>query len=290
MRVALAGLLAVAAVGYATLLRPDPPARQPVLVEDLSVRHLDGRRLAVTVNVLNEHQEAKTARVWWLLAVPGDGPEWDRRAYRSSVRSLELMAGDEADLVWEEDAQVPAGLYAVSAWVHVEGANGFTHEDGHVGTDVDIGPDTDAPPGEGLLRSGPPRFGVEVTSVVAPTVLTAEPAAGQAGRTSAAATAVVTNPTGQTQRGLVRWGVFSIVENVPIDWWRHPAAWWGKPVSVDLAPGETKRIELGDLGVTEPGRYGVRVLLDTTAREAGGPLDDVAVPIPLDVPAAGEPG
>ena len=40
---------------------------------------------------------------------------------------------------------------------------------------------------------------------------------------------------------------------------------------------------LGDVGVAEPGRYGVRVLLDTTAREAGGPLDDVAVPTPIDV-------
>ncbi|MEA2842886.1 MAG: hypothetical protein QOJ69_557 [Actinomycetota bacterium] len=290
LHVVLAGLLAVAAVGYTTLLRPDPPVRQPVLVEDLSVAHLSGRRLAVTVTVLNEHREAKTARVWWLLAVPGNGPEWDRRAYRSSVRSLELMPGDEADLMWEEEAQVPEGLYAVSAWVHVEGANGFTHEDGHVGADIDVGPDTDAPPGESLLRSGPPRFGVEVTSVAAPTVVPAKPTRPQAPRPSAAATAVVTNPTGQTQRGLVRWGVFSIVENVPIDWWRQPAAWWGEPKAVDLAPGETKEVALGDLGVTEPGRYGVRVMLDTTAREAGGPLDDVAVPVAVDVLAAGQPG
>ena len=279
LQVVAAGLLALAAVAYATFLRPAPPTRQPVLVEDLSVGHPGGRRLAVTVTVVNEHPDAKTARVWWLLAVPGDGPEWDRRAFRSSVRSLELQPGEKEDLVWDEDAQVPEGLYAMSAWVHVEGVNGFNHEDGHVGPDVDIGPDPDGTSGESLLRSGPPRFGVEVASVEAPTVLPGNRAAGA----SKAATVVVSNPTGQTQRALLRWGVFSIVENVPSDWWRQPAAWWGEPKPVDLAPGETKEITLGDVGVAEPGRYGVHVLLDTTAREAGGPFDDVALPVPLDV-------
>jgi uncharacterized cupredoxin-like copper-binding protein len=290
-RVALAGLLAVAAVAYATLLRPAPPSRQPVLVEDLSVGHLAGRRLAVTVTVVNEHPDVKAARVWWLLAVPGRGPEWDRRAYRSSVRSLELKPGEKEDLVWDEEAQVPAGLYALSAWVHVEGVNGFNHEDGHVGPDVDIeaavaGGGADGPAGGSLLRSGPPRFGVEVAGVEAPTVLTAPSPKTPPSKASSPASVVVHNPTEQTQRALVRWGVFSIVENVPSDWWRQPAAWWGKPEAVDLAPGETRTITLGDLDVTEPGRYGMRVVLDTTAREAGGPLDDVAVAVPLEVHAA----
>ena len=268
-------MVAVAAVAYATLLRPEPPSRKPVLVKALSVADRDGRRLAVSITVVNEHTEAKTARVWWLLAVPGRGPEWDRRAYRSSVRSLHLRPGEEMTVAWDEEAQVPPGLYSTSAWVHVEGANGFTHEDGHVGEDVEVGPAVAGEAGDGpMLRAGPPRFGVEVADVAAPAALPAR---------SAEVSAVVRNPSDQIQRTLLRWGVFPIVENVPSDWWRQPAVWWGEPKAVDLDPGQTAEVTLGDLGVTEPGRYGVRLILDTTAREAGGPLDDVALPTPLEV-------
>ena len=281
VHVALAAVVAAAAVAYATVLRPSAPSRQPVLVEDLAVGDLDGRRLAVTVTVASEHRDRKIARVWWLLAVPGGGPEWDRRAYRSSVRSMELAPGEEASTSWDQEAEVPPGLYTVSAWVHVEGANGFNHEDGRIGADVEIGPDPGPVRGESLLRAGPPRFGVGIERVDGPHVLSGPPGSGST--MSGEASVVVRNPTDQTYRAILRWGVFPVVENVPMDWWRQPAAWWGPPQALDVPPGESRQVTLGDVGVAEPGRYGMRVLLDTAAREAGGALDDVAVPTPLDV-------
>jgi len=98
---------------------------------------------------------------------------------------------------------------------------------------------------------------------------------------------VVRNPGDQTHRAVLRWGVYPVVENIPSDWWRHPAAWWGEPVGVDLAPGETREVTLGDIGASEPGRYGLRVLLDSTARDTGGPLDDVSVAAPFVIEPAG---
>ena len=287
VHVAVAAAVAFAAVAYVTSLRPVPPSRTPVVVDAMSVGDRDGRRLEVTVTVVNKHHERKAARVWWLLAVPGRGPEWDRRAYRSSVRSLELAPGEKADLAWDQDAPVPPGLYAVSAWVHVEGANGFNHEDGHLGPAIVVGADVDGQgvarvAAESLLRAGPPRFGVGIEQVVAPTEQPAETGGSPAATSGAGpVTVIVRNPTEQIHRTMVRWGVFPVAEKVPSDWWRLSSAWWGAPVAVDLGPGESREVALGDVGVAEPGRYGLRVLLDTTAREAGGPLDDVAVASPL---------
>ena len=269
----LALALAVGAVAYATVLRPVPPARQPVLIEDLAVADLGGRRLDVTITVVNEHREPKTARVWWLLAVPGGGPEWDRRAYRSSVTSLELAPGQQAALPWHDDAQVPPGVYTISAWVHVEGDTGFIHEDGRLGDLVDIEPAAGTRARQPC--SVPPRPDSASGSTASPRPCSrARPAT---------ASAVVHNPSDEVHRMLLRWGVFAVVENVPSDWWREPAVWWGTPLAVDLEPGETREVTLGDVGVTVPGRYGVRVLLDPTARETGGPFDDVAVATPLQV-------
>ncbi len=273
--VAFSAVLAVGAVAYATVLRPGAPPRTPVRVEEVTAAVVGSRQLAVTVTVRNTNPEAKTARVWWLLAVPGTGPEWDRRAYRSSARTVALDPGGTADLAWDEGAQVPGGLYAVSAWVHVEGANGFTHEDGRVATVVDVGAPVDGEPGDALLRAGPPRFHVNVAQVTAPAA---------AGRP---ASVVLRNATDHAQRGLVRWGVFPVVENVPSDWWRHPATWWGRSVAVDLEPGEMREVVLGVLAVGQTGRYGLRVVLDSTARDAGGPLDDVALPTPVVVSPPG---
>jgi hypothetical protein len=260
--VALALVAAIGAVAYATVLAPDPPAPHPVRVRAVTARPVDERLLDVTVAVANEHPDRKTARVWWLLSVPGRGPEWERRVYRSSVRPLTLARGERAELRWSEEAPVPSGTYVVSAWVHVEGPHGFTHEDGEVGGRVRV----TSGPGD-LLRTGPPRFGVAVIAV---------------DTRAAAATVVVQNSSTETQRARLRWAAFPAEDTVGTDWWRTPAAVWGRSLPVDLAPGETREVRLDDLGTLPPGRYGLRFVLDSTAREAGGAFDDVAVASPVE--------
>lgn len=272
LRLAGAALLASAVVALSVASLPTERRPSPVRLGLLTAGFGDAGRYDVTAPVTNTEASSRQARVWWLLAVPGAGPEWGRRAYQSSVQSLLLGPGQTRMVRWSESAPVPPGTYLLSAWVHVDDFNGFVHSD----RSADIVVRSEGSP---LLRHSPPRFGTRITNV------DVRASSGSGGKP--VLEVGVDNPTAQARRGEVRVGVIPIVtEQVGPAWWRESPALIGAATSIEVAAHTSARVSMEVLAGVPPGRYAVVVLLESAGGELGPPLDEAVMSRSLILPGA----
>ena len=229
----------------------------------------DGRNVEVAVKVLNPNPQARIGRVWWIIATPGVGGEWERRAYRSSVRTVDLEPGKEMSIRWREHLMVPTGRYVVSAWVHALGPEGFKHADGRIGASLEVGPGTDS-----VRRAGPPTLGVHVSTVAAEVDLS-DPA-------HVLARTEIANTSGTERRVLVRMGLASVAHRDDPYWWRVPPAWAGEAMPLNLPSRGSTSVALdGRIMDLPSGEYAVRVTVADAMADPDGPIDEVSVVEPV---------
>ena len=210
----------------------------------------DGGSLHVTTSVTNPSRDSTVARVFWLLASPGDGPEWDRRAYQSGMQTLRLGGGETLPLAWSERPAVPPGSYQLSAWAHTPGRAGF----GHAGTargpvvTVDIRPD--------LFRARPVPEGMRVTS-----------AAGNVegwGPSTLAATIEVVNRSDRPQTADLRVSLVPLGDRPLDSWWRTEDTVVVDQRPVALGPGQSTRVSVERRSALAPGDYLLRATLESS--------------------------
>jgi len=267
------------------LASPTPPLRITRASSSLAT---DGVTLTVEVDIVNVDSERQTGRVWWQLATTTQpGKIWERRAYESSFRRVDLSADGAATLTWTEQALVPAGPYEVQAWAEVSRRDRFAPSDGMIGVPpvVKIEPST-----TGLLRRGPPVGDVVVTS--AATRVEALPPAGTGNvvdlrnGSSVAPSFVLRSDVTLESRsreprsGWLRWSVSGLDGRDLTSWWRSPdSSPPGRYQEIGLQPGQDLVVHLEEQRAMSPGTYLLRVSLDITgsppANETGDRFEDV---------------
>lgn len=274
--VAIPALVALAAILPVIVSPRDGEKDPPLQLIDVAAVPTDEQGYEVSSRVFNERDGPRRGRVWWLLATPGEGPDWSRRVYRSSVTAVLVPARSSVPVHWNEQAPVPSGTYELSAWVHVEGANGFVHSDHQMIATVR----SRAEPGS-LLREGPPRFAVSIDRV------TVERSAESSG--SVSAEVVLRNPTSALQRTQVRAGVVPAGEAVTADWWRRSPVAFGPTMAVSLPSQSSETVTVEGVPEVSRGRYAVVIVLEPEGGSSGDPLDEVAVASPIPLPGSGPP-
>ncbi len=260
--VALAAAVAGAALLQILVVRP-APATSALQVRTVSATPSAGGSIDVSVQVTNPRSRPVTARIWWLLAPPGPGGEWDRRAYQSAVRPLVVGPDSSVDLKWTEAALLPQGEYVLSAWAHVPGPGGFVHASGKVAASkVGI---SSSP----LLRAGPPRFDMSITGVVTNRE--------NADSSHVHASVSLLNAADSPRRAHVQLSLGTVVGAGDPAWWRAAPAWTTDEVTVEVAAGARAVVPVEGRAVVPPGEYLVRATLVDAAPDIEGPIDEVAV-------------
>lgn len=255
------GIVAIGALGQA-LLMPQAQAGPSVRIRGVSASMTpDG--IDVSVQVANPRHERATARVWWLLAPPGKGGEWDRRAYQSAVRPLVVEAGTSTDLEWKEPVLVPEGDYVLSAWAHVPGVGGFVHASGKLaGAMVTVGKSA-------LLRSSPPRFDMSIAGVSS-TGTADDP------RVVDAVVSLI-NTADSPRRGHVRLALGPVTAPGDPAWWRAAPAWVSGEVTVEVAAGARSEVRVRGVATVPPGQYLARATLLDPVPDLDGPIDEIGL-------------
>lgn len=270
-----------ASAALPTLASPSAATRpkSQLRLVDAHVLDEDPSRFSVAATIVNDGDARRRARVWWVLSPPGDGPEWERRAYRSPARVVVLEPGATTRLDWAETVLVPNGRYVFSAWVHAEGPRGFVHADGLVGRDLRV-----ASRQAHILRHAPPRVGLEIGNVDV-RALRALPG----GPVEIGAEVTLHNHGPQLRRAYLRWRMapVPVAGEAPTDWWRRPPTFTSPPRPVELTAGSSSSLSIGESALLRPGVYSVEVLLESVAHDIDGPLDQVVLATPVVVPGDG---
>jgi hypothetical protein len=260
--VALTAAVAGAALLQVLVVRP-APATSVLQVRSVSATPSQDGSIDVAVQVTNPRSSPVTARIWWLLATPGPGGEWERRAYQSAVRALIVSPESSVNLNWTEAALVPKGDYVLSAWAHVPGPEGFVHASGKV-ADSKVGIGSGA-----LLRAGPPRFDMSITGVVANR--------DTSDSSHLDATVSLLNAADSPRRAHVQVALGPVAGAGDPAWWRAAPAWTTDEVTVEIAAGSRAVVPVKGRAVVPPGQYIVRASLVDAAPNIEGPIDEVAV-------------
>lgn len=260
-------VVVVATVVQAIALRASSGS-VPLEVSSFTATANEERGVEASVTVTNNENHAAEGKVGWLLATPGKGPEWDRRAYQSSVRSVTVPAGESATVRWSEAALLPPGSYVASAWAHVPGPGGYVPSDSRVQGLLRFRA-TDGP----LLRAAPPRFDVRGVD------LRASVSGGHPRRLDAVVT--VTNDADASRRVIVRVELSAVRNGGDPFWWRAPALWSSRPTPMQLEARQTSETKFAEPVAIPAGTYVVRAVVEDLTPDVDGPLDELALAAPV---------
>jgi len=227
------------------------PRLAPLQLSGLTYRlAADQSTVHVTLQVRNTEGSRQSGRVWWLLAAPGEGSPWSRRAYQSALSQVDLKAKKAVTLVWEEQVQLPLGSYELSAWSHVKQDTGFAHSDAELATSGSL---HIRPRSPDVLRRGPSRGGVAILGGrVAVASKTPGVVQGEVR---------LENQTGQVQKGRLRWTLAPMGDGVSADWWRLGPSLLTGEEDVNVPSRSSSLAPFKQSLRPPPGRYALRVTL-----------------------------
>jgi hypothetical protein len=218
-----------------------------------------GHSILVSVSVTNVQSATRSGTVWWLLSPPGLEPAWQHDVYQSAVDPVVLRPGETANLQWTEDALIPDGFYALSAWAHVKDANGqFVHSDGKSVPALYIATSANS---SSLLRHSAPANGVMIKA--------ARPQTDEGACPSVHLTVTIQNTSDRSETTGFRWELTPIAGSLP-RWWEAPVVFSGGQKELTIAPGQVVTEAIDHVLPVElqlnPIDYGVRLSLDTQGK------------------------
>lgn len=249
--------------------RPDGPLR--ITGVDTALVWVSSEQTSVSIRVTNTSKAGVVARVWWLLAAPGDPMPWKHPTAQPAPRSLALAAGQSRwTRVPSSLGLIKSGSYDLSLWVHTYDAS--THQWVHSDGRSMLSPVHVAPPGGGFTHIGGTSTALWVQNVTVPTTWHAKaPATVQVD---------IANATRSLYSIQVWWFLSPTASQTP---WKITGSIQSQTVSATADPGDVTSLNVPMQSLPREGTYRLTVWLHQRDRSGSAPRDGVLLDTPVRV-------